>query len=253
MRIARKSASNLDAVALLDLAVDGAFQAEHADAIDVGLRAMDPAAAHGDLVFAGQIGELAIVGHVPVDIVQDRCAVDNLVLVDPGNGATDDVAGIVAASAGGGHADLIQALKDFRKILDLEPVILKGLPRGDIAEAMAEIVGDAGHYGQLRRGELSAGNLGAEHEKAAVLGALAIDAVPLEAVEIVLGNGLETGLGVAINIVDDVEAILDRFELFLGRVAGTEIAGCRKNLHEPFTLHGLWTWRNGERIDNTHA
>ena len=64
--------------------------------------------------------------------------------------------------------------------------------------------------------ELAAGDLCAEHEVAGVLGLLAIDAVPLEALEIVIGDGGETALRVAVDIVDDGEAVFLLLELLLG-------------------------------------
>jgi hypothetical protein len=164
---------------------------------------------------------------VPADVVEDRRAVDDLVAVDSGHGAADDVAGVVAARARGGDAHRAEALENLREILDAQPVELEGLARGDVAEAVAEILGDAAERRELRRVELPAGNLGAEHEIAAVLRALAVDTVPLEAVEVVFRNRLEADLGVAIDVVNDVEAILDDFELFLRRGAVDEVTRSR--------------------------
>ncbi len=188
---------------------------------------MDAAAGNGNLVLAGQIGKFAIIGHVPADLAQLRRGIDDLVLVDAGHGAADDVARVVAARAGGGDADRIQPLEDLGEILDPQPVKLERLPRGDVAEAVAEVLRDAAQGRELRGVELSAGNLGAQHEVAAVLRALAIDAVPFEAVEVVLRDRLEADPGIAVDVVNDVETVLGHLEFFLRRGAVDKVTRCR--------------------------
>ena len=62
---------------------------------------------------------------------------------------------------------------------------------------------------------MATGDFCAEHEEAGVLGLLAVNAVPLEAFEIVVVDGGEAGLGVAVDIVDDVEGVFFLLELLL--------------------------------------
>ena len=70
-------------------------------------------------------------------------------------------------------------------------------------EAVGELVGELRDDARLRGVELAAGDLRAQHEVAGVLRLLAIDAVPLEPLEILVGDRGEAGLRVAVDIVDD--------------------------------------------------
>ncbi len=230
-------AANHDAVA----GFGAASEAEDAGAIDVGLGAADAAAGDGDFVFAREIRELGVVGHVPADLVQLAVRVDDLLGIDAGDGAADDVAGVIAASAAGGDADGIEGGEDFRDILDAEPVHLDGLAGGDIREAVGELVGDPGDDMGLGGGELAAGDFGPEHEVAGVLGLLSINAVPFEALEVVVRNGVETAFGVPVDVVDDGERVFLLFELLL-RSEGDEALSDGGEIGMDF---GHWS---GERV-----
>ena len=211
MRGGGEAAAHHDAVAGLRPAA----QAEDADAIDVRLGAPDAAPGDGDFVFAREIREIGVVGHVPVDLEHLLVAIDDLLGIDAGDGAADDVAGIIAAGAAGGDADGLEGGEDFRDILDAQPMHLDGLAGGDIGEAVGVLVGDLRDDAGLGGGELAAGDLGPEHEVAGILGFLAVDAVPLEALEIAVGDGGEAALRVAVDIVDDGETVFFLLQLLL--------------------------------------
>ena len=161
-----------------------------------------------DFVFAGQVREIVVVGEVLVEFEKLRSGVDDLIRVDAGHRAADDVASVVAACATRRHTDRGEFTENAGEILDAQPVILDGLAGGDVAEPVAEAVGDALQEAGADGGELAAGDLRAHHEEARFLRLLPIDAIPFHAVEVAGVDGLEAGLRIAINVVDDVEPVL---------------------------------------------
>src|SRR5262249_32969495 len=74
---------------------------------------------------------------------------------------------------------------------------------------------DVGNHFRLRRVETTAGNLRAQHEVAGGLRLLAVEPVPLEALELLLGNRREAELGVPVKIGQNIEAVLLLLDLLL--------------------------------------
>ena len=84
--------------------------------------------------------------------------------MDAGEGATGDVAGYVAASAGGGESDGIECLKNLWNGFDAEPVELNVLADGEIGDAIAVLGGKIGNGAELMASEESVGDADAHHE-----------------------------------------------------------------------------------------
>jgi hypothetical protein len=75
------------------------------------------------------------------------------VRVDSGEGAAGDVAGDVAASAGGAEAYGPEAFEEFGEIFYADPMELDVLADGDVGDAVAEVVGEIGDGAGLFAGE----------------------------------------------------------------------------------------------------
>ena len=77
------------------------------------------------------------------DLDGERAGVDELVVVEAGEGAAGDVADDVAAGALGGEADLGEGVDDLDEGADGEPVELDVLAGGDVGEVAGVLLGDA--------------------------------------------------------------------------------------------------------------
>ena len=167
------------------------FQAcgEHAHVVDLGLRAVLQASRDAHLELPRQVRVLAVTGKVGGDILRHGVGVYGLVVAETGDGATEDVAGRVAAGLHGRDAGLLQAAPDLGHVLHLDPVHLHVLARGQIEEVVSEVrVGhgaprEVGRYlaydpGLLGRQD-AARDLDPHHERVATL-LLRVDADPLQ-------------------------------------------------------------------------
>jgi len=77
---------SFQAIAGLGEAVHFSLESEKADAIDVGLRAVDAAAARADFVFAREVREIAVVGEVAREFEKLRRGVDDFLRSMPATG-----------------------------------------------------------------------------------------------------------------------------------------------------------------------
>ena len=93
------------------------------------------------------------------------------------------------------------------------------LTGGDVADVAGVGAGHLADLAELGRGELPAGDLDADHE-VPVVGSLTVDAVPLESLELVLGDVVVVHPGVAHQILPDVQAVLLALDAFLFRFLG---------------------------------
>jgi hypothetical protein len=188
------------------------------DVVDQPARAVLRAAGDADLVLARQVRVELVVQEVLVDRLGGRVAVDDLVVREPGHGAPDDVAGDVAAGAGGRHPDPLEAVEDLRDVLQPDPVDLEALARRAVDHAAAEVLGDRGHGLDLRRAQLALDHLDAHHEMP-VAGVVRVEAVPLEEPDVVGAQRFPAVLRSSEEFGEYVEAVrlrLDAFDLAHG-------------------------------------
>jgi hypothetical protein len=112
---------------------------EHADIVDLGLRAVLQASRDAHLELPRQVRVLTVTGKVGGDSLRHGVGVYGLVVAEARNGATEHVAGRVAAGLHGRDANLFQTAPDLRHVLHLDPVHLYVLTRGQIEEVVAEV------------------------------------------------------------------------------------------------------------------
>src|SRR6185437_9817406 len=90
--------------------------------------------------------------------------VHDLFRVNPGQWASGDVAGDVAAGSLWREADFVQRVDDFRKRLNGEPVQLDVLSRGDVAHVARVLLHQLANDAHLRRLQQAVGRADAHHE-----------------------------------------------------------------------------------------
>ena len=194
-------------------------RARQRDVVDEAARAVLLAARDGDLVLAREVRVELVVEEVLVDRLRDRVAVGDLLVADAGQRAADDVAGDVAAGAGGREPDLLQPREDLGDLVERQPVVLEALARRAIDDPAGEVVGDLGHHLGLVGGQHALHDLRAQHE-VAVLRVVRIQPVPLEPHEVVVVQRFPAHLGRPHERGEDVEAVLlcfARSNLFMDR------------------------------------
>lgn len=152
---------------------------------------MDRATGDADFVFAGKIRELTIVFEGSVDLHELGGGVDDFFGVEARDWAADDIAGDISASATGGDSDAGEFGKNRGDFVDAQPVELDGHAGRDVAEAVAEAIGEFGEFDGLGGGELATWEAQAHHEVATFFGFLTINAIPLHAIEVLRINGFE--------------------------------------------------------------
>ena len=152
---------------------------------------MDRATGDADFVFAGKIRELTIVFEGSVDLHELGGGVDDFFGVEARDWAADDIAGDISASATGGDSDAGEFREDRGDFVDAQPVELDGHAGRDVAEAVAEAIGEFGEFDGLGGGELATWEAQAHHEVATFFGFLTINAIPLHAIEVLRINGFE--------------------------------------------------------------
>ena len=84
-----------------------------------------------------------------VELVDDRRGVEQLVRRQAGHRAAADAADVVHAGLLAVQADLVQPPPDVRHVGEREPAQLNLLPRGQVAEALAVLVGQVGDDAEL--------------------------------------------------------------------------------------------------------
>ncbi len=207
----------------------GVDRGRERDVVDQAARAVLGAARDRHLVLARQVRVELVVQEVVVDRLGRRVAVDDLVMRQAGHGAADHVARDVAARAGGGQADLVQAPEDLRDVVERDPVDLEALARRAVDHAAAEVLGDRGHRLGLRRAQLSLDDLDAHHEMP-VAGVVRVEAVPLEEADVVGVQRLPPlarGAKQLREYVEPVRCRLDAFDLAHG--VRTKVPRSRSN------------------------
>jgi len=141
------------------------FDAHERYVVDLVLRALLPATRYRCLVLPRQVRELPV-AHVPaLRVHQVRRGVDQLLGVDPGEGAADHHPRGVAAGLLGGQAYRLDALPDPGHVLDADPVELDILAVGDVGDVASEPLAGPGHGAELLGGELPAGDPDPHHEE----------------------------------------------------------------------------------------
>jgi len=164
MRFGGESPGDAQRETDLIAAVAGAACSGEADVIDFRIGTPVGAAGDSDFEFAGEIVELGIAAEFLVEREDEGGNVGDFVSVNSSQGAAGDVAGDVAAGAGGAEADGPEAFEEFWKIFDAYPVELDVLADGDVGNAVAEVVGEIGDGSGLFAGEEAVGDADADHE-----------------------------------------------------------------------------------------
>ncbi len=139
-----------------------------ADVVEPGQRTVFLGAIDGDLELARQEGEFRVEGAPLAQDLAQRARVENLVGSDAGKLVGGDVADAVARSLDGMHLDLGQFGQHFRHVLDLRPVELHVVARGEVAVAAVVLAAEFGQAAQLARGEHAVGDGDAEHRRVAL-------------------------------------------------------------------------------------
>jgi hypothetical protein len=186
-RVHREAAADPQVEAGAVLGVDGA---DEGHVVDAGHRVVARVTAGRGLELPRQVRELRVADVAPLDLLQRRGGVDDLVGRDAGDRRAEERAGGVAAGFQRGHPDGVEPLPDLRDVLDLDPVVLDVLPVGDVGGAAGEVGGDAAEGVQL--GGAEQGAVGADpHHEVAVVELLLLEEAGLAAVDARLALGVE--------------------------------------------------------------
>ena len=190
-------------------------------------------ARHRHLELARQVREAAVADERPLELLDQRARVDQLVPVDARERAADHVSPHVAAGLGEREADRVQLVEDDRHVLDPQPVELDVLAGRDVAHAAPVALRQAPDRPQLVGGDDAVRELDPQHEvpvgvlgrariagRRRLLGALGVDAVPAKEGEVVGLDGVEPQLGVAVDVGEHVEAVLPGLDVLDGGKLG---------------------------------
>src|SRR5208283_823334 len=135
------------------------------DVVDFGIGAPVGAGGDGDFEFAREIVEIGIAGELLIDGESDGRDVGDFACVETGERAASDVAGDIAAGAGGAEADAVQLVEEVGEGFDADPVELDVLADGDVGNAIAVAIGEIGDGVELTAGEEAVGDAYAHHEE----------------------------------------------------------------------------------------
>jgi len=135
------------------------------DVVDFGIGAPVGAGGDGDFEFAREIVEIGIAGELLIDGESDGRDVGDFACVETGERAASDVAGDIAAGAGGAEADAVQVVEEVGEGFDADPVELDVLADGDVGNAIAVAIGEIGDGVELTAGEEAVGDADAHHEE----------------------------------------------------------------------------------------
>ena len=141
--------------------------------------------AHRDLELARQEGKFRMQRHVLADELGPDARILDLVGRDAGPLVGGDVAHAIAAGLHAVHADAGEIGHRVGQFLELDPVELDVLPRGEMPVAAIVTAGDMREHAQLLRRQRAVGDGGAQH----VGVELQIDAIhQAQRLELVLGQ-----------------------------------------------------------------
>ena len=209
-------------------AVELAHGGGEGDVLGLGVAAVFEAAGDGDVELARQVGELAIADDDLVELADDRRGVEELVLTEAGDGAATDAADVVQTGLLAAQADVFEAAEDVGDVGEGEPAELDLLAGGEVAEALAVLVGEVGDDPQLLRAGLPGFQAQAQHE---VPGRRLAEeeAVPFGALLVVLAH-VEPAVAIrqSHDVGEAVEAVLlvlDFLDLVLGGGGGGVAVG----------------------------
>ena len=125
-------------------------------------------AAHGDLELARQEGELGVQGAPLPKNFAVGAGVYHLVGSHAGQCIAGDVADAIAAGLDAVHVHFGQQVHHIGRAVQCDPVELQVLPRGEVAPAAVEFIGDAGQLAQLRAADGSVGHGHPQHRRVAL-------------------------------------------------------------------------------------
>ena len=164
VRLRGESPGNAEGEADLFPALAEAPGGSQTDVVDLGVGAPLWAASDGNFEFAGEIVKLRIAREFFINREHDRRDIRYFARIDAGERAAGNVAGDIAASAGGAEANGAEPVKNFRNGFDADPVKLNVLADGDIGDAVAVFGRERSNRTDLFRGEETIGNTDADHE-----------------------------------------------------------------------------------------
>ncbi len=118
---------------------------------------------HRDLELARQKAELGMQARPLTDQLRGRARILDLVGGDAGEMIGRDIADAIAGGLDGVHLDIGEKVEDIGHVLELGPVELEILPRGEMAVAAIVAVADQRELPHLPRGERAVGNGDAQH------------------------------------------------------------------------------------------
>ena len=146
-RRAPHAAADMDRPADLARPIGGGHQA---DIVELDRGAVIGRAGDGDLELARQVEKFGMDARPLPDDLGHRARIDDLVGSRAGEGVGGDVADAIARGLDGVHLDRGQFVEDFRHVLELGPVVLDVLARGEMAVAAVVGAGDMGEPAHLR-------------------------------------------------------------------------------------------------------
>jgi hypothetical protein len=168
---------------------------DHADkrhAVDLGRVAAIRAGGDRVLVLPRQVAEVRVAVEERRRLVDDPRAVEELVRVEALHGATGDVANGVAAASRSRDPGGVEMREDLGQRSELEPVQLDVLSRRELAVTAAVPLGHLPDRAQLRRSQVPARELHAEHE-GPDLRLVVVEPPPLQADDVLLRDLLVAG------------------------------------------------------------
>ena len=211
-----------------------------ADVVGVFEHADPPAAIEGDVEFARQAVQLAVVQDVMVEGAGQRPGVDQLLRVDAGERTAGQVADVVGASAARGQAELVDGGQDIERVGRADLADLQIGAGGDVEIAAAEPLGDVGEPRGLRCRQDAARQAQPQHERVLVRRDVE---QPVEFVQEDVGAFREpSGRRVGRHLVPHVERVLRPLRQFLRhqRAAGRNRPVLREAMNDSRVVDG---WR----------
>ena len=155
--------------------------------LGLGVTAILTATGERDVELAGQVAERMAAIEGALQVQQEGRGVIDLVGVEPGQGAADQVADIVHPGLQGADPDRREAAQHLRNVRQSQRAKLDILAGGEVRRAMAEFLRNLGKCLQLGAGQAPAGRAQPHHKETGRLLAME-DAVPLHAVQVFLGD-----------------------------------------------------------------
>ena len=157
--------------------------------MDFGRVALVGAGADGVLVFAGQVGVVAVAVEEVGYLLDDGGDVEAFLAADACHRATGDVAHGVALAARGGQPRGFDGSEDVGQVVESRPVELDALAGGEFRVVTAVAHRNLAHRAQLLGPQLAARHLDAHHE-GSHLGLVMGQSPPVQANDVLLGDVL---------------------------------------------------------------